>query len=657
MKRFFLFYITFSFLSSLFGQIPSGYYSAADGKKGRELQETLAHIIDNHQVVSYSSLWTHFSSTDSWNDTLIWDIYSNNTATGASYYFQFQEDQCGNVGSSEGVCYNREHTFCQSWFGGGTGSPYSDLFHIYPVDGYINSTRNNYPYGIVNSPTRIFSNGSKYGTNSTPGSPSGNAYEPIDEYKGDIARSLFYMATRYLFEDENFSTSHPMTNRSQLQPWALEMLKEWHVIDPVSDKEINRNNAVYEIQHNRNPFIDYPEIVGKIWGNDSVNSFYPNDPDIIEKPRITYFEVKDEVSLCLAFDMPVIASTAENKDNYIIDGNNSVIDAICQNDTIMLTLNAALTKGKIYHLIVKNILGQNMHFIADTSIAFTYGYPVNRMVQIAWTFDLLPGKPNVPQIITTEVIRSQKAGNLYLDGSYTSSSFNRNNELDAFAGTTLGDPRSENAYDGKSLSVQGNTANGKSMVFHFSTVGQYHLALTFACRRTNTGFDTHHWEWSLDGETFFPVSGANTAPETPQIFELKTLELRDITEINNQENVYLKLTLDGATGNSGNNRFDNIVLHADNNSNANILSNRNPNFYLFPNPSKNQITIRLIDFDSDNGDYHACFYDLSGKLILKEELKNHETVIDIQHLSKGLYIVGVTNWERRVVGREKIVIH
>lgn len=656
MKRFFIFCIIFSLLSSIYGQIPAGYYAAADGKKGRELQKALSSIIDGHQTVSYSSLWTHFGVTDSWNDTLIWDIYSNNTATGAAYYFYFQEDQCGNVGATEGVCYNREHTFCQSWFGGGTGAPYSDLFHIYPVDGNINSTRNNFPYGIVNSPTKTFTNGSKFGQISTPGAPSTNAFEPIDEYKGDIARSFFYMATRYLFEDNNFSTSHQMTYKSQLRPWALEMLKDWHTIDPVSNKEIERNNAIYAIQQNRNPFIDYPELVGKIWGNDSINPFHLNDPDPIDKPNVSYFQVINDSILHLAFNMPVVASTANLTDHYKMDGNITVANASYVNNTVQLTLRPALTRGKTYHLIVRNILGENMHFIADTSIAFSFGYPVDRIVQLAWTFDSLAGNPNVPKVISSEVYRNQQCGYIYLNGSHGSSDFNSSNELATYAGTTLGDPRLTNAFDGKSLAIQSNTANGKAMVFHFSSLGQYHLALTLACRRTSTGFDEHRWEWSLDGEEYFSITGVNTSPDSSSIFELKTLELSDIIEINNQANVYLRLTLDGATGNNGNNRFDNIVLHADYDSRVDDVPVQTPKFLVFPNPSKNQVTIRFIDFNHSNCRHHAYFYDISGKLILSKELFNQEENIDIQHLSKGIYMIEIINQNKKTVGKEKIII-
>lgn len=257
-----------------FGQPPANYYDSAEGQCGITLQAALYEIICDHKVVTYASLWQHFHITDCRNDTII-DIYSSDSSGSAGYFFMIHKHQCKSVGKGEGDSYNREHLFCQSWFGKNKGAPYSDLFHIYPVDGYINSVRGNAPFGKVEDPTRTFSNGSRYGKNCYPESPGKNALEPADEYKGDIARSFFYMATRYLFEDDDFPTHYPMTCKSQLKPWALDMLIEWHLRDPVSEKERSRNNAVYSIQYNRNPFIDYPELVGMIWGQDSLCPFLP----------------------------------------------------------------------------------------------------------------------------------------------------------------------------------------------------------------------------------------------------------------------------------------------------------------------------------------------------------------------------------------------
>jgi hypothetical protein len=151
----------------------------------------------------------------------------------------------------------------------------TDLYHLYPTDGYTNGQRGNYPFGETDNPNWTSTNGSKRGSCSYPGY-TGTIFEPIDEYKGDFARTYFYMITRY----KNIVNiwSSPMLDEDGFSEWALSLLLDWHSQDPISDKETNRNNEVYNIQNNRNPFIDHPEYVSDIWENTSgVNSYYTSD--------------------------------------------------------------------------------------------------------------------------------------------------------------------------------------------------------------------------------------------------------------------------------------------------------------------------------------------------------------------------------------------
>ena len=238
----------------LMAQIPSGYYNNANGKTGDELKTALHDIIKGHNVVSYNGLLDAFAYTDCKPNGKIWDIYSN-------IEYSLNSGLCGEY-EQEGDCWNREHTWPQSWFSEQT-TPRSDLFHVYPTDGFVNGQRGNYPYGEVNNPTYTSGNGSKLGPCATSGY-SGKVFEPIDEYKGDIARSYFYMSVRYYGEDDDWGTSG-MTNKSEIKSWAMTMLLRWNDNDPVSDKEIARNNAVYGYQDNRNPFIDHPEYAHMIW--------------------------------------------------------------------------------------------------------------------------------------------------------------------------------------------------------------------------------------------------------------------------------------------------------------------------------------------------------------------------------------------------------
>lgn len=271
MKKHLLLITAILWTFSLSAQEPAGYYIAANGKKGRALRIALSQIISNNAVVlSYKEgLWNAFPQTDVRNNK-IWDIYSDIPNDTPPYEYTPVTDQCGNY-SGEGYCYNKEHSVPASWFGNQTPM-YTDLFHIYPTDGYVNNQRGNLPYGEVGNANWTSLNGSKRGSSVTPGY-SGTVFEPIDAYKGDIARGLLYMCTRYYNRDFDQNTPSMFTD-GNLNSWALAMLIRWHEEDPVSQKEIDRNNAVYALQHNRNPYVDYPELVGKVFGADSVNAFH-----------------------------------------------------------------------------------------------------------------------------------------------------------------------------------------------------------------------------------------------------------------------------------------------------------------------------------------------------------------------------------------------
>ena len=164
-----LFFFAFALLlSPLFGQIPPGYYNNAEGLTGTNLQTALHNIIKNHNDISYSALWTAFENTDKKPNGNVWDMYSDVPGGNPPYQFTFFSDQCGNYGQ-EGDCYNREHSFPRSWFGGEVAPMNTELFQVYPTDGYVNGKRGNYPYGEVGNASWTSQNGSKLGSCSTPG--------------------------------------------------------------------------------------------------------------------------------------------------------------------------------------------------------------------------------------------------------------------------------------------------------------------------------------------------------------------------------------------------------------------------------------------------------------------------------------------------------
>jgi hypothetical protein len=271
----FLFLIHTGFLSA---QIPAGYYYNARNKQKVALKTALHELTKPLRVLRYGSgtgyTWEGFFYTDKNQDGSVIDMYSP-----VIRYFDGFKSVSG---------MHIEHAFPKSWWGGHEWPVYKDLFHLYPADGSINMSKSNNPLGVVTG-TPTSDNGiSKVGPATYPGY-SGNVFEPADEFKGDFARSYFYVVTAY--QDLAPYWNSPMLNKNTYPvwtPWAIELLKQWHEQDPVSIKEALRQEAVFNIQGNRNPFIDYPDLVQYIWGSDTVKVYpFPVETaPFIASPRL-----------------------------------------------------------------------------------------------------------------------------------------------------------------------------------------------------------------------------------------------------------------------------------------------------------------------------------------------------------------------------------
>ena len=258
--------VTLLAVQTAFGAEPVNYYNSALGKSDNSLMTALSSIIRTHREVSYTSgLLDAFKNADTDDQGYIIDIYSN---------CRYKPSDNGSSASTVGEGYNREHSFPRSWFGGAVSPMNTDVFHVYPTDIRVNSQRSNYPYGVCANGTRL-SNGKlvakgKLGKSTYPGY-NGTVFEPDDEYKGDLARSYFYMVTCYKSELSNWPGSdqlnYAQNKYKAFSTWTINMLMEWTRLDPVSEKEIRRNEAIYKIQGNRNPFIDHPELAEYIWGD------------------------------------------------------------------------------------------------------------------------------------------------------------------------------------------------------------------------------------------------------------------------------------------------------------------------------------------------------------------------------------------------------
>ncbi len=286
--------------------IPPGYYSSLDGKSGEALKNAVHELTLRHTVLSYYSLWNYFPETDCYpdNTSKVWDMYSDH-----NYYF----------GNTWGM--NREHSLPKSWWAPSGENEnttlypsYTDLMHLYPADAEANAAKYYWPLGEVSSTT--YNNGvTKVGTPLTgQGGGCSQVFEPDNRYKGDFARTYFYMACTY--QHYTWRHTYMLTNNNwkTLNEWSIELLCRWARNDAVSDKEVARNDAVQKCQNNRNPFIDIPELFEYIWGDRQGQVFnlseagmsndttsYSGDPELIAPIQDTVLDF-GEVALGKSLD-------------------------------------------------------------------------------------------------------------------------------------------------------------------------------------------------------------------------------------------------------------------------------------------------------------------------------------------------------------------
>ena len=306
--------ITLLLLSGLVGltamaDIPSGFYTNANGKSDEALMTALEGIIYTHTLLNYNDLWGCYPTTDMGDDGYYIDMYSTCKYNYSSYHV--------GTASYVGQGINREHSFPKSWFGGEVYPMYTDLMMIIPTDGYVNQRRSNYPYGVCNGTDAVTYVNEELGVSmlgklgkSTYNGYSAKVFEPDDEYKGDFARIYFYMVTCYKSDVANWpgcdQLDYQDNDYKAFSDWSMQMLMEWHRADPVSQKELNRNEGVYEQQGNRNPYVDHPELAEYIWGTKQHTAWSDggDTPQPIEK----------EVPVMLSVDETAVESNAFRAD-------------------------------------------------------------------------------------------------------------------------------------------------------------------------------------------------------------------------------------------------------------------------------------------------------------------------------------------------------
>lgn len=358
MKRLISLSIVAMFALSLMAEaIPANYYDAIDGKQDSVLKSELSLLVRGgvryeYGINQYHSTsnppeweagdlkaygtWQALPSTDMHPDGVIWDMYSN-----CVRYFP------NKLGES-GCSLNIEHCLPKSWWGGTVNEAYKDLFNLNPSDQRANSQKSNYAPGHVQKGDK-FDNGS-FRMDAAKSSGYGYiCWEPAEEYRGDFARTYFFMATAY--EDLEWTAYPDYISHSSYLMFSetiQQVLLDWHRADPVSAKEICRADRISDIQHNRNPFIDYPELVEYIWGNKkgqavnlaALQCTYKADacPDpIIPTPDPQQYDT--------IINLPAIAkNTVKNYTNGTIQGAETDIQS---NGSCSITMGASNRDGEI----------------------------------------------------------------------------------------------------------------------------------------------------------------------------------------------------------------------------------------------------------------------------------------------------------------------
>ncbi|MCQ2346467.1 MAG: endonuclease [Paludibacteraceae bacterium] len=341
-----------------------GYYDRIDGKADEDLKDVLRAIIRPHTAIPYGS-----GANSTWE---VFYYSDRDTVTGKCMDMYCDDWKVLSSPGQVAAGCNIEHSFAKSWWGGSKNDAYKDCYHLNPSNSTANSSRGNYPLGV---PTRDV----KYAGSLTVGKccPTGyseyfDVFMPKDEYKGDFARAYFYMATCYgneltwRMDNEGVGSYYAMDNDSYLEfkQWEIDVLLAWHRQDPVSSKELQRINAVSDFQHNRNPFIDYPELVEFIWGNkqgkqvDIQQLKFTGDSTLLPDTSGTHHE-EVEFELLQPIDISALGFTAnwqapEEMDCFTLDvftktTSATESDTILNVDLVSKTSPHIMFSGKTYN--------------------------------------------------------------------------------------------------------------------------------------------------------------------------------------------------------------------------------------------------------------------------------------------------------------------
>jgi hypothetical protein len=430
--------------------------------------------------------------------------------------------------------YGYEHSYPQSWYNEtGDNIPEQDwanydLNHIFSANQSANASRGNTPFDYVTTISTTWGSGEHFSYRGENAFEE-TAFEVADKFKGNVARALFYFTVRY-YDDDSGLTRFGID--------MLPVLYQWHIQDPVDDNETTRNESIFAVQGNRNPFIDHPEFVSAIWGDLLLDSPQNLSATDIGSTNFTANWEPADRTIQYLFDV----STDLNflTDGFVPSGKNRFVSGTS-------TSVIGLAEGTDYFFRVKAIDSETGVLSLHSQV---FQVSTTGEVVYYWNFNQNePSSGNWSQPILSQVGSGELSYTFENAISYVCTNIN-------------GVGAETNGYSFVPQGGTGNVNNGKYLELNVSSTGYQNLKLLYATRRTSTGFTTHEIQYTIDGanwqskETFDITAYENdwTANQVV-IADFSSLPLTD-----DNADFAIRIVLDGALGTTGNNRFDNIQI-------------------------------------------------------------------------------------------------
>ncbi|WP_353779487.1 endonuclease [Winogradskyella sp. 3972H.M.0a.05] len=612
MKQFYILFILITSVAS--AQIPANYYDAITTQTGFDLKTALRDIVTNgHTARSYDQLFdgagisgsqgyvdTHsdinVSSGNNYeNDGTVLDFYSENPTGADPYNFTHNVDNGGNQ-TQEGDCYNREHLIPQSVYNSQFPMQ-SDIHCVIPTDCRVNNFRGSLPFGEVASANWTSMNGSLRGSSDIVGY-SGTMFEPIDEFKGDIARALLYFAVRY--QDDVDTYTYDMFNGTEFQvfeTWALDMLLDWHYnVDPVDQRERDRNNAAYDFQGNANPFVDHPEYANLIW-NPVTDTEAPTAPTNLLTSNPTDNTI--DLTWTASTDNIGVASY----DIYVDD-----VNTFNTSNTFFTAIGLDPDTNYCFEVKAKDAAGNESAFSNEACETTT---------------DNGSTGGNIDLFISE-----------YVEGGGT----NKALEIANFTGSTvsLADYTIRLAFNGNDFTTTYNFPNG-AQITNEDVYVVANSGLNSACQpeqddvnNSITGFNGNDVVGLFKNGILIDIIGTvgddTDFAQNLTLIRNETVDRPNTTYTPSEWNVLPQ---------------DDCSDLGQHNQSLSVIEEEFQNFSIYPNPV-NGHTFNISITDNVN----IVMYDVLGKQVLKSNVTPENNSVDVSRLNSGIYLVKITSGNR-----------